>query len=361
MAQELDDGEFWLPSEFLTDDDLLTAFKKKAGNDFSCGFGNSFGLYSDLSSPVDSVTGSTENESHEDDFIGFLTQKMNYSALNDSKKRWKTSASPQSTLLGCKPVSSPVSPKSVSKVSSPPRSEVAVSWDLFYAAAEKVSRLRGNEAALACYQQKMTYPPLKSSPVTVPLLNRCQASGFCPNPKTQPQLTYQKVRAIQQLKNEVWVHGQKGNQFQNENRIGGVEEIQGLSAAAAWPTLLQSQRQPQQIPCSGVRAVFLSENGAKKERTGTGVFLPRGYRTNSTETSGKPGSTVLLPNRVVHALNLNLGSIDTSAQTKSRGVQFNADAGFMRKNITRMAQQGRNLTPPPVVSQEFCLPQEWTY
>ncbi|XP_075510195.1 uncharacterized protein LOC142546392 isoform X2 [Primulina tabacum] len=360
MAQELDDGEFWLPSEFLTDDDLLTDFKKKGGDDFSCGFGNSFGLYSNLSSPVESVTGSTENESDEDDFISFLTQKMNYSALNDSKKGWLTSASPQSTLLGCKPVSSPVSPKSDSKVSSPPRSEVLVSWDLFYAAAKKVSRLRVNEAALACYQQKMTYPPLKSSPVTVPLLNRCQASGFCPNPITQAQLTDQKVQAFQHLKNEVWVHGLKGNKFQNENKIGGVEEIQGLSAAA-WPTLLQSQRQPQQIPSSGMRTVFLSENGAKKERTGTGVFLPRGYRTNSMETSGKPGSTVLLPDRVVHALNLNICSMDTLAQTKSRGVQFNADPGFKRKINTRMAQHGRNLTPPPVVNQEFCLPQEWTY
>ncbi|XP_073289299.1 uncharacterized protein [Primulina huaijiensis] len=360
MAQELDDGEFWLPSEFLTDDDLLTDFKKKGGDDFSCGCRNSFGLYSDLSSPVESVTGSTENESDEDDFISFLTQKMNYSTLTDSKKGWKISASPQSTLLGCKPVSSPVSPKSVSQVSSPPRSECAMSWDLFYEASVKVARLRVNDAALACYQPKMTYPPLKPSPVTVPRLNSCQASGFYPNPKTQVQLTYQDVQPIQQLKNEVWVHGRKGNQFQNANRIGGVGEIQGLSAAA-WPTLLQSQRQPEQIPSSGMRAVFLAENGAKKERTGTGVFLPRGYRTNSMETSRKPGSTVLLPDRVVHALNLNLGSIDTSAQTKSRGVQFNADTGFKRKNNTRMAQQGRNLTPQPVVNQEFCLPQEWTY
>lgn len=359
MAQELNDGEFWLPSEFLTDDDLLTDFKKKGGDDFCRGFG----FHSDLSSPVESVTGSTETESDEDDFIRFLTQKMNYSTMNVSTKPLKISCSPQSALYGCKPVSIPVSPKSVSQVSSPPRSEGAVSWDLFYEAAEQVARLRVNRAAAACYQPKMTYPPLKPSPVTVPRFNRCQASGFYPNPKTQAQLSYQKLQAIQfqQLKNEVWGHGQRANKFQNASRIGVVEETQGLSAAAL-PTLFQSQRQPRQMPSSGMRAVFLAENGAEKERTGTGVFLPRGYGTNLTETNRKPGSTVLLPDRVVHTLNLNLGSIDTSAEVKSRGVQFNADACFKRQNNTRMAQQqGRNLIPQSVVNQESCLPQEWTY
>lgn len=86
MAQELGDGEFWLPSEFLTDDDLLTGFKKEGGDDFSCGFVNSFGFHSDLSSPVESVTGSTETESDEDDFISFFTQKMDYSTMNVSTK-----------------------------------------------------------------------------------------------------------------------------------------------------------------------------------------------------------------------------------------------------------------------------------
>lgn len=361
MAQELDDGEFWFPSEFLADDDLLMDFKKKEGDDFSCGFGSSFGFDSDLSSPVVSVTGSTETEIDEDDFISFLTRKMNYSTLYDSTKGWKTSGSPQSTLCSCKPVSSPGSAESVSQVSSPPRSGGAVSWDLLYEAAEKVARLRVNEAAATCYPPKMTYPSLKPSPLTVPPLNRCQASGFYRNHKTEAQFSYQKMQEIQfqQLKSEIWGHGQRGNQFQNGRRIGGVEETQGLSEAA-WSTLLQSQRQPLQVPSSGMSAVFLAENGGKRERTGTGVFLPRGYGTNPMDSSRKSaGSTVLLPDRVVRALNLNLCSIASSAQ--ARGIQFNVDEGIKRKNNTRMAQQGRNLIPQPVVNQEFCLPQEWTY
>lgn len=110
---------------------------------------------------------------------------------------WKISSSPQSALYGCKQVSIPVSPKSVSQVSSPPLSEGVVSWDLFSEAAEQVARLRVNKAAAACYLPKMTYPPLKPYLVTVPPFNRCQASEFHLNPKTQAQLSYQKMQAIQ--------------------------------------------------------------------------------------------------------------------------------------------------------------------
>lgn len=88
MAQELDDGEFWLPSEFLTDDDLLMDFKtdyskSKRADDFSLGFGSFSGFNSDLSSPVESVMGSTETESDEDEFISGLTRKMAHSTIND--------------------------------------------------------------------------------------------------------------------------------------------------------------------------------------------------------------------------------------------------------------------------------------
>lgn len=62
---------------------------------------------------------------------------------------------------------------------------------------------------------------------------------------------------------------------------------------AAWPTLQQSQQQQQQQQQqpngSGMRAVFLGDTGAKKERTGTGVFLPRRVGTNPAENRKKPG------------------------------------------------------------------------
>lgn len=101
MAEELDDCEYWLPPQFLTEDDLLMDFNKAVskdngnngmglGRDFrvpqELGYGG-FGAgpflssTSDLSSPVESLT---ETESDEDDYITGLTRKMAQSTLHDS-------------------------------------------------------------------------------------------------------------------------------------------------------------------------------------------------------------------------------------------------------------------------------------
>lgn len=94
MAKNLDDYEFWLPSQFLTDDDLLMDFKdnstvgerndgvKYLGRDFQLGL-NPFGLQSDLSSPVESAVGSVDTES-EEEYITELTRKMAHSTLHES-------------------------------------------------------------------------------------------------------------------------------------------------------------------------------------------------------------------------------------------------------------------------------------
>lgn len=91
------------------------------------------------------------------------------------------------------------------------------------------------------------------------------------------------------MKNGVWGQEKIDYPFQNGKLNGEIGRPQGLSTAA-WPTLQQSQQQqPQPQPGSGMRAVFLGEPAAKKERTGTGVFLPRRFGANSTETLKKPG------------------------------------------------------------------------
>lgn len=89
MAADLVDGEFWLPAQFLTDGDSLIRGQNKTRqtkkmDDFSFAFGNSFGPFSDLSSPVESVTGSTETESDEDDYLTELTRKIAQSTIQDS-------------------------------------------------------------------------------------------------------------------------------------------------------------------------------------------------------------------------------------------------------------------------------------
>nr|GMC75821.1 uncharacterized protein LOC109191910 isoform X2 [Ipomoea batatas] len=404
MAEELDDCEYWLPPQFLTEDDLLMDFKKGAskGNEKGMGLGRDFGVpqelgyggfgaflssTSDLSSPVESLT---ETESDEDDFITGLTRKMAQSTLHDSvydlenTKAWRLSGSPQSTLCGVLGGGCGCSPNYPSRVSSPPTPEMARNaddgaWDLLYAAAGEVARMKMmEEAAAALYQSKngVWAPPRRPSPVTVP------------SAPQNPQLsTYQQLQLaqFQRLKQLQMVKNQQGGsigpyQAANQSRIaknggGGV----GFRPSA-WPTQQQSQ-----LPGSGMRAVFLGNpgGGAKRECSGTGVFIPR--RTgNPSESRKKPVcSTVLLPDRVVQALNLNVADSHSHPHHPPQGLQprFNANAAAFthdydstgaglrnHRNNGAVLAQPKKHTPQGMANHynhhhhhELRLPQEWTY
>ncbi|KAL3640685.1 hypothetical protein CASFOL_015653 [Castilleja foliolosa] len=296
MAQELEDGEFWLPSNFLTDDDdLLTDFetgplKTKASSDFSHGYVSSLGFNSDLSSPVDSVMGSTETESDEDDFIAGLTRKIADSTIQDSSffsdpkpESWKLPSSPKSTLCACKQGSSRSSPSCVSPVSTPTFAKDAVQWDLLYAAAGKVERISKLEETTSFFSTPSLFTPaLNPSPVNGPVTNQVPFPEFYSTwTNAEAQLAYLQLQAnIYQLKQHQQKIVNRGD-WGPRKIESQFQRGQGLSNAA-WPTLQQSQQQPQ--PGSGMRPVFPGETGLKKERTGTGVFLPRIPGTNPTKT-----------------------------------------------------------------------------
>jgi hypothetical protein len=88
MAESLDDGEFWLPPEFLTDNDIAMEKNERDSEStktlfpFEFSYGG-FGSSSDLSSPVESVVGSSETESDEEDYLTGLTRQMTRSTLLD--------------------------------------------------------------------------------------------------------------------------------------------------------------------------------------------------------------------------------------------------------------------------------------
>ena len=93
MAESLDDGEFWLPLEFLIDDDLAMEKYETETHEATkggllsfevpyMGFG-SFGTSSDLSSSVESVVGSSETKSDEEDYLVGLTHQMARLTLAD--------------------------------------------------------------------------------------------------------------------------------------------------------------------------------------------------------------------------------------------------------------------------------------
>ncbi|PPD76006.1 hypothetical protein GOBAR_DD27071 [Gossypium barbadense] len=277
MAEVLDDGEFSLPSQFLTDDGFFADGVKTTNNtnNLKDGFGleldgskslfpfeipggfGSLGLSPDLGSPVESVLGSTETESDED-YLAGLTRQMAHSTLEDDSRRNDRSFAAENTKstlcalpsgCGCKQGSSRASPNCQSRVSSPPGT-----WDLLYAAAGEVERLRMNEEGYGGFSNRglLGPPARKPSP-------NLDVSGFY----TQQSLSHNKLRTthFQQLKQQQLMKQQNalawgGLKQQQENHVvqnrGRYARTLGL-APSAWPPL-QQQQQPQPPNGSGMRA-----------------------------------------------------------------------------------------------------------
>ncbi|KAM6550800.1 hypothetical protein CsatB_000608 [Cannabis sativa] len=421
MAESFDGAEFWLPPEFLTDDDVLIGMNSKTKNDkdgltfgaeadaytkslfpyeFPCGFG-SLGVPSDLSSPVDSVLGSSETESDEEEYLAGLTLQMARSTLeggfknigSENGKPRTMSGSPQSTLCavgnvcGCGQGSSRESPKAHSRVSSPPKT-----WDLLNAAAGEVAKMRLNEEEYMFYHSRgLLGPPRKPSPVAN--TPNPDIVSYLNQPISQKQL---QVSQFQQLKHQQMMKQQnsviwgpntatqaKGpgryqmsqaqpmaqNRARNNEFMGVTKNNRPLGLSpSAWPSLQQGQSQPNG---SGMRAVFLGNPVEKRESVGTGVFLPRQVGAQP-ETRRKPAcATVLLPARVVQALNLNLDDMVGQPQLHPRyNGRFGPETDVslrLRSNNNVVPnnhhQRQRNMRPQqlPVVNHEIRLPQDWTY
>ncbi|KAI8564143.1 hypothetical protein RHMOL_Rhmol03G0159200 [Rhododendron molle] len=392
MTGAMNNRDFWLPSEFLTADDMLmgkenfnknninTAFATNIG--FPTDFPYEFGSYGSslLSSPVESVVGSTETESDEDDLLAGLARRFACSSLNEKalkitsaqlnlEKSWTVSGSPQSTL-------SAVGSWSVSP--SPPATPLGGNndgWDLMYAAsaAGQLARLKMNGEGLSPTQ---IFTPIQhpSHPVRNP------NTAFYANQSNSHTLSHpnhlanlRKEEVLKQRWSCIWGRQVPSKQQGFQNSSGGYERQVGLSESAWLPVQVQRQNHPsQRRQCggSGMRAVFLGRSGGKRECAGTGVFLPRRYGSNNpSECRKKPGcSAALLPARVVQALNNS--NFDNMASQSQAQPQFNnAFCPEYDNLILRNAmlnQQRWSIIRPEVGgmkrSHDLCLlPQEWTY
>ncbi|KAF9597935.1 hypothetical protein IFM89_022753 [Coptis chinensis] len=371
MAEDFGDGEFWLPSEFLTDDDIKK-FQKEV-NCFPTEFPfSSYGGGGGINSPVESFTSSNETESDEDDY---LTREMARSLLHQENPKTRVMAgSPESTLcgLGSWAGSSRGSPNGPSMVSSPPSTPLnggEDAWDLLYAAAGEVVRMRLNEEG-SKFGRGLLAVPQNPTPK-----NSTANVVFYPNHSNQA-LAQQQLQLNQflQLKQQqqqreqisnVWgrqpqVKQTQVSQHQQQLAHGGRALAFGNGRStrplglpqSAWPPL-QNQSQNG----SGMRAVFLGGSGTRRESSGTGVFLPRRNGVAS-ESRKKPGcSTVLVPARVVQALNLNFDDLGGGVQQQPRFV-----AGFHGGfGNSHFPQPKRSYRPQPAINTEVQLPQEWTY
>uniref|UniRef100_A0A0A9F1T1 Uncharacterized protein n=1 Tax=Arundo donax TaxID=35708 RepID=A0A0A9F1T1_ARUDO len=351
MAEEcpLAGAEFWLPDEFL-DDDFFSEEEKAAV--------------------------AAKSESDDEEGLGGLSRRMAGLLGGDGDgddappKVEVMAGSPQSTLCGL-PASGEDSPNGVaSQVSSPPSSPLkqppADPWDLLYEAAGQVARLRTNSIPVpknaTAHQGHAVVPPAR------------KPSPPGPDPKTIGVKHYPRHQLQQQIQ-AARIHAMKQHQLFKEQRElaaataaawgthqGGAQHTAGFGAplglnSSAFPPLQKPQKQA--APAAGMRAMFLTPPGAKRECTGTGVFIPR-QAGGPAEPKKEPArSTVLLPARVVQALNLNVE--DLGARPIYPGGFVLDHGALVSRSNALQASQKRASQLPGSAAPEVNLPQEWTY
>jgi len=350
-------AEFWLPDEFL-DDDFFSEEEKAAV--------------------------AARSESDEEEGLGGLSRRVAGLLVGNAKgaggddsspaKAEVMAGSPQSILCGLA-ASGEESPNGVaSQVSSAPSSPLeqqpADPWDVLHQAAGQVARLRSDSIPVpknaAAHHGHAIVVPAKQPAAPAPAAPKAAGADYYqPNNLLEQR---RKVAQFNALKQQQMLKHQREQELAAAAaaawgaRICGPKRTTGYCAAppalnpSAWPPL----QKPQQPPASaaGMRALFLAPPGAKRECAGTGVFIPR-QAGALPEPKKKPAcSTVLLPARVVQALNLNVEDLG-ARPIYPGGFALDHDALVSRSNAL-VASRSSQL-PGGGAALELNLPQEWTY
>ncbi|KNA20284.1 hypothetical protein SOVF_053840 [Spinacia oleracea] len=354
MAEDLDDGEFWLPSRILTDDDIHMDFDFSASGPKLClGLGDSSSSASDL----ELTSGSTETESDEEDILLLgLTHQLARSDVSDSScpvhfKGYVLSSSPQSTLCGClcnqgssrESLSGPVSPPQPPPQDNNDLKKDAsnATLDLLNKAAGEVARLKmRNEKSIGtgffdCSQKGVLYPPPLTKPEHLPPIYYRPQFHHYPPMFWAPSNGVQYIQPKQQPPPPTPPPTNRAIKNSNTNNSSNTNPPLGLPLSA-WPLPKprgQTQTQTQPMPAP---PIFV---GPKRECTGTGVFLPRCVTISPSETRKKSDGNL------------------TKSLKSGKGSQS-------QSNHRRNARTTTTTTTPTkttVNHNEIQLPQEWTY
>jgi hypothetical protein len=291
--------------------------------------------------------------------------------------------SPQSILCGLH-ASGEDSPNGVaSQVSSPPSSPLeqapADPWDLLSEAAGQVARLRTTSIpvptnAAANQGDPVMAPPAKklSAPTEAPnhaganhsqpinnsmeqrriQIARVSSSAVdCGDAQARPLvlvsdavflgavlfLQFNALKQQQLLKHRrerelaVATAAAWGTRVAGSHRAGAAAgygaPASHVLSASAWPPLKKSQPQPPASPAAGMRALFLTPPGAKRECAGTGVFIPR-QAGAPAEPKKKPGKrtgtapTDSFSGRLLDSLRILTAILITPAVCEQRAPLF---------------------------------------
>lgn len=359
MADEPQGPEFWLPSEFLTDEDSVMEkdkFNKKTESVsefcFPTEFPYDFGSYG---------VGSPKTESDDEDLLAAITRSSFYHHLNPATKPQNLekvcliSGSPQSTLthVGSWSDRSNVSRNAPFQVPSPPTTPFVIKnkpWDLIYQPAVQLPKHKLSGGGLGQLQYPAQNPNSSVFHNTTP---------------------YQQVR-VERLMNQpnigcgMWYSQHEVDQ--NQNRGGRLGVGMGQAAYQTRPT--------QKFSGSGTGAVSFGRyvggdravpggGGVKRGCAGTGVFLPRRYGSNNDKNAFPSDSrkklvcsTALLPDGVLHALNTKF--VDLNSQSLP-----GYNMGFIPDYDTFMARRNELLVRRRLglssLTRSAYPPEDWTF
>ncbi|KAK7262510.1 hypothetical protein RJT34_30084 [Clitoria ternatea] len=257
-------------------------------------------------------------------------------------KPWESTGSPESTL------SSPLGSYQGSPGGSsqePSSKSYDSCWENTYEIMGVLEKMKLEErgSSKSNYHPGYEIKSLETSNVVVcPLLQEqtraIQLSGL-----KQEQIQFQRVNEYR---------GKNHGQFQkNDNN--------------------RRTRPPSQIPShrqvgSEMRAILLDGSGSRPTSCGTGVFLPRGATTATAPSEpprrrGKGCATVLIPARVVQALQLHFDQLSVASGPKVGAFPPLHDVLVSNRDGMYSIQKRQSRKKPTHIQNEMILPQEWTY
>ncbi|KAE9615025.1 hypothetical protein Lal_00048151 [Lupinus albus] len=342
---------------------------------------DSFGL-ENLNSPLESVAGSIETEcSDEEDFFAGLTRRLSQASIHETRLSQLTvpisnstkseiqkvrviSGSPQSTLsgIGCwsgqSPGSGEESPNESSRVPSPNTTAFSNNaLGSIYAAAEEVRRLKINDDVSKLDFQNRGFH--SSFPQHVEAVNHNNLNHA--SQMTYLQLKQQCGSAWGRESKPTFSTYQQQLQVQNKVRDFGYGCVKCTHPLPqpAWHSQQHNQL-AQGHGGSGSRPVLNGGSSVKKSCAGTGVFLPRQYVVPSEPRTKTTCAPVIVPAKVIHALNSNIEDLSATTQRFVNAYGTDYNALLTRRNAILM-QQKLSLRPEEPSRYEIRLPHEWTY
>ncbi|KAK5826482.1 putative glycine dehydrogenase [decarboxylating] subunit 2 [Gossypium arboreum] len=298
MGEQIDDAEFWLPSEILMEDDILME-KQNNTELFPYEFEHSYDSFSALSFPVESTVGPAETESSDrDEFLAGLTRRLVLS-MNHKLTLYGLSLNNNEANGGLA--------RSAQWTQSNGGSQVAKYSDI-------------NHGRNLPNTQNHGFMKKSNQSVSCNLVQTNHYDGRQMKARNRQQQPKQKKSRLK------------------SNKVGERGECSRASF----------QVQSQQLP---TRVILLQGfRNVKTESVGTGVFLPRKYHNQPSKPRKKSGCTmVLVPAKVVQALNLNFDGTNN-------GFASNYAVLIPRRNAN-LRQENRN----DRAMGSLNLPQDWTY